>query len=165
MASNNFTGLYDACTLFPMILRDLLVHTAMVELFKGRWTDAIHDEWIGGVVRSRGIEEAKLRRTAELMNIAVPDCLITDYEKVSVDIDLPDEGDRHVIQAAVKGRVDVIVTFNTKDFPKDELLSFGIDVQHPDEFLTCILGLAPPRGLQCGRADEGKLQESGIDPR
>ena len=92
MASNNFTVLYDSCTLFPAILRDLLVRLAMLGLFKGRWTEQIHEEWIRAVIEQRSIDESKLRRTAELMNQAVLDCLITDYESISVNMDLPDAG-------------------------------------------------------------------------
>jgi len=148
MASNSFTVLYDSCTLFPAILRDLLVRLATLGLFKGRWTEEIHDEWIRAVIEERGIDQSQLRRTADLMNKAVLDCLITDYELVTVNFDLPDEGDRHVMQAAVKGRVDVIVTFNKKHFPSDPLGKLGIQVQHPDEFVSFLLGLAPQQVCQ-----------------
>lgn len=36
-----------------------------------------------------------------------------------------------------------MVTFNLKDFPEEELTPYGILAQHPDEFLTCQLDLAP----------------------
>ena len=43
----------------------------------------------------------------------------------------------------MKGRVDVIVTFNKKDFPSNALWKLGIQVQHPDEFVSFLLGLDP----------------------
>jgi hypothetical protein len=52
-----------------------------------------------------------------------------------------------VLAAAIIGRCDVIVTQNLKDFPADALASYGIDVQHPDEFLCNHLHLA--QGVFC----------------
>lgn len=34
-----FTALYDACVLYPAPLRDLLMHVALTDLFRARWTD------------------------------------------------------------------------------------------------------------------------------
>jgi hypothetical protein len=45
------------------------------------------------------------------------------------------------------------VTQNLKDFPDAELAAYGIDVQHPDEFLCNHLHLAP--GVFCGAVQEG----------
>jgi hypothetical protein len=45
------------------------------------------------------------------------------------------------------GRCDVIVTNNLKDFPDSALAAYGIEAQHPDEFLINHLNLAP--GVFC----------------
>jgi len=37
----------------------------------------------------------------------------------------------------------VIVTCNLKDFPEDALRPYGIEAQHPDEFVLNLLDLAP----------------------
>ena len=52
---------------------------------------------------------------------------------------LPDPDDRHGLAAAIRGRVDVIVTRSTKHFPDDALKPFGIVAQHPDEFVVHLL--------------------------
>jgi hypothetical protein len=70
-----------------------------------------------------------------LMNQAVPDCLITDYEDLIDAIELPDRGDRHIVAAAIRGGCNAIITTNLRDFPKGKLLNYGIEVQHPDEFV------------------------------
>jgi len=49
----SFTAIYDACVLYPAPLRDLLMHLALTDLFRAKWTDAIHH---------------------------VLDCLVTSYE-------------------------------------------------------------------------------------
>ncbi|APB34892.1 hypothetical protein GlitD10_2554 [Gloeomargarita lithophora Alchichica-D10] len=53
------------------------------------------------------------------MDRSVPDCLITGYESLIPSIELPDKDDCHVLAAAIRGGVDVIVTFNLKDFPTE----------------------------------------------
>ncbi|HCD4228994.1 TPA: PIN domain-containing protein [Corynebacterium striatum] len=62
---------------------------------------------------------------------------------------MPDPDDAHVLAAAIQGRADVIVTFNVKDFPRDDLHRYGIDVQTPDEFLLNQLDLDPDEVLDC----------------
>jgi hypothetical protein len=43
--------------------------------------------------------------------------------------------DRHVLAAAVVGKVEVLVTNNLKDFPAALLQPFGIKPMSPDDFL------------------------------
>jgi hypothetical protein len=57
--------------------------------------------------------------------------------------DLPDPNDGHVIAAAIRCGADVIVTFNLKHFPKEVLSKYGIDAQHPDEFIAHQFDLEP----------------------
>ena len=76
-----FTALYDACVLYPAPLRDLLMELSGTGLFRARWTDAIHNEWIEGILRNEPHRErAKLERTRDRMNAVVLDCLVTGYE-------------------------------------------------------------------------------------
>jgi hypothetical protein len=75
---SNFTVLYDACVLYPAPLRDLLMHLAITDLYRAKWTDAIHDEWIRNVLANRpDLKPEQLQRTRELMNAHVRDCLVT----------------------------------------------------------------------------------------
>lgn len=140
------TALYDACVLYPAALRDLLMWLALTELFRARWTDAIHEEWIRSVLEDRpDLTRAQLERTRDLMNANVQDCLVTEYEDLIEALTLPDPDDRHVLAAAIRGRADVIVTFNLDDFPPDILQPLGINARHPDDFVIHLLDLAPTR--------------------
>lgn len=85
----------------------------------------------------------KLERTRTLMDKHAVDALVTGYEDLIPDLQLPDQNDKHVLAAAIRGRADVIVTMNLRDFPSDTVGSFGIEVQHPDEFVLQLLDLAP----------------------
>ena len=111
---------------------------AVAGMFRARWTDRIHDEWIRSLLATRtDLNPARLSRTRELMNQAIPDSLVTDYADLIDGLTLPDENDRHVLAAAIKCGAGVIVTSNLQDFPKDYLARFGIDAQHPDDFIAC----------------------------
>lgn len=82
------TAVYDACVLYPAPLRDLLMHLALVDLFRARWTDTIHEEWIGSVLAHRAdLERAALERTRDLMNANVLDCLVNPPKTVDQLLD------------------------------------------------------------------------------
>jgi len=154
----NFTALFDACVLYPAPLRDFLLRLAMTERFRARWTDDIHDEWIRNVRKNRqDLSAEQLDRTRQLMNRAVPDCLVTGYEEFIDGLELPDVDDRHVLAAAIRCHAGVIVTFNLKDFPVRVLDKYGIEAQHPDEFVGHLLDLDP--GAVCYAA---KLQRQSL---
>jgi hypothetical protein len=89
------------------------------------------------------ISREKVERVRDLMNGAVPDCLVTGYEDLIDSLTLPDPDDRHVLAAAIRSGADTIVTFNLSDFPRDTLDRFDIEAQHPDDLLGFLLDLAP----------------------
>jgi hypothetical protein len=77
-----------------------------------------------------------------LMDKHAVDALVTGYEDLIPGLQLPDPNDRHVLAATIHGHADVIVTMNLRDFPSDTIGSFGIEVQHPGEFVLRLLDLA-----------------------
>lgn len=166
----NFVALFDACVLYPAQLRDLLLRVALSDAFKARWTDRIHDEWIGSLLRDRpDITAARLSNTRELMNRAVPDCLVTEYEPFIEQLTLPDPEDRHVLAAAIRCQAGVIVTLNVRDFPGEVAARYGISVQHPDEFLAHLFDLKPAvvctavRGMRAALTNPPKTARELLD--
>ncbi len=140
----SFVAVYDACVLYPAPLRDLLLRLALTDLFRARWTERIHEEWTRSVLKDRpDLSAPQIQRTRELMNLAVPDCLVTGFEGFIENLDLPDPDDRHVLAAAIRCQAGVIVTYNLTDFPQAALASHGIDAQHPDDFVSHLHDLAP----------------------
>jgi predicted nucleic acid-binding protein len=139
----NFVALFDANIFYPATLRDLMLRVAMSDAFRARWSDDIHDEWMRAVLRERPELSERLKRTRELINNAVPDCLVYNYMAHIENIRLPDPNDRHVLAAAIQCQAGVIVTMNTKDFPDAVLHAFGMQAQHPDQFLTHLHDLQP----------------------
>lgn len=140
----NFAALYDACVLYPAPLRDLLMHLALTDLYRAKWTNEIHDEWIRNVLANRNdLTRETLERTRNLMNSHVRDCLVDGYQEIISNLVLPDKNDRHVLAAAIHAKCSIIVTYNIKDFPKNTIDKYGIEVQHPDQFITSLLDLSP----------------------
>jgi PIN domain len=139
-----FTAFYDANVLYPAELRNLLMHLALISLFRAKWPADVHEEWISNLLKRRpDLTRDKLERTRMLMDKHAVDALVTGYEDLIPGLHLPDPDDRHVLAAAIRGHADVIVTVNQRDFPADTLAPFGIEVQHPDEFILHLLDLAP----------------------
>lgn len=61
---SKFAVIFDACVLYPAPLRDLLIQLASVELFRAKWTDAIHEEWISSLLEQRpDLSRESLERT------------------------------------------------------------------------------------------------------
>ena len=140
----DFIVLLDSCVLYPAPLRSLFMYLAVTDLFQARWTLSIHEEWMRSVRNDYpDITQAKLERVRGLMNSHVRNCLVEDYESLIPSLTLPDPDDRHVLAAAIRGGANLIVTFNLRDFPKEVLTPFGIEAQHPDDFVSHLLNQAP----------------------
>lgn len=136
-----YTVIFDACVLYPAPLRDFLLRLSTTGLFSVKWTDQIHDGWTRNLLLARPELKDKLNRTRDLMNRAVPDSLVTGYESLIENLELPDRDDRHVLAAAIRSSAQVVVTFNLKDSPKDALEQYGIEAIHPDAFIEHQLDL------------------------
>lgn len=132
----NFTVFYDACVLYPAPLRDLLMNLAITDMYRAKWTNEIHEEWIASILSNRNDLNRKfLERTRDRMNMSVRDCLVENYEYLIPTLTLPDSDDRHILAAAIHSSSSAIVTFNLKDFPKQAIHQHGIEAQHPDIFI------------------------------
>ncbi len=136
-----FVVVYDACVLYPYSVRDLLVRLAITGLFQAKWTNEILDECFDHLSENRpGLKDALLR-TRQLMNDAVPDAMVTEYEPLVAGVHLPDAKDRHVLAAAIRCGAQVIVTSNLRHFPEGDLSPYDIEAQDPDTFVLHLLSL------------------------
>lgn len=48
-----FVVIYDACVLYPSVVRDVLIRVAMVGTVRARWTEAILDEVFRSIEKNR----------------------------------------------------------------------------------------------------------------
>lgn len=163
--SSHFTVVYDACVLYPAPLRDLLMRLALTDLFRARWSNTIHDEWIRNLLKQRPeLEPAALEKTRTLMNSSVRDSLVEGFEHLIPAIDLPDLDDRHVVAAAIHSGAETIITFNLKDFPADAMQRYNLTAQHPDDFIVDLIDLHPALVLQAVARQRAALKKPPKNP-
>jgi predicted nucleic acid-binding protein len=158
-----FSVIYDACVLYPAPLRDCLLRLALTDLFKARWTDQIHAEWMGALLRDGKFSAEKLAKVRDLMDANVRDAKVEGYESLIEALQLPDPNDRHVLAAAIRCNADAIVTFNLKDFPRDALAPYGIDAIHPDDFIYYQIDMAPARCCSAFKSQRLALNNPSVD--
>jgi len=158
------TAVYDACVLYPALLRDFLMWLGLSGGFRARWSRAIQDEWKRNLLRNRpGLGRSQLDRVSDLMDKAIPDCLVEGYEALIADLNLPDPDDRHVLAAAIHGEASVIVTFNLRDFPSEALAPFEIAALHPDDFILQLLERDATTVISAARHQRAQLMRPPSD--
>jgi predicted nucleic acid-binding protein len=137
-----WVALLDACVLYPMSTRDLLLRGAERYLYQVRWSAEVIAEMRDGLVRDARMSSRKAESLATVMLEAFPEALVGDYEALIPSM-TNNEPDRHVLAAAVAARADVLVTLNVRHFPPESCEPYGLEVQTPDEFLAYSFDLAP----------------------
>lgn len=160
---STFTAIYDANVLYPSTLRSLLLYLALSGLFRARWSEHIHHEWMRNLLANQPhLQPEQLERTRHLMDAHAPGCLVSGYEPLINNLVLPDPNDRHVLAAAIVAQAGVIVTFNLSDFPIDATRPYGIEAQHPDIFIQHLIDLKPQAVLAAAREHRQSLQKPAM---
>ncbi len=150
----------DACVLYPAPLRDLLLSLAAAGIYRAKWSQRIHDEWIGNLLANRpDLDPERLKVTCTQMNIAVPDSIVTGYEDLIESLNLPDPDDRHVLAVAIRSDADTIVTFNQRDFDESELKEYDLYTEHPDEFVSNMIVIHTPSVISAVREMRQRLRK------
>lgn len=132
--------------------------------FRARWSLEIHNELKRNLLKNRpDLSAEQLDRTSELMDQAIPDACVSGYEKLITGLTLPDIDDRDVLAAAIRCNASVIVTFNHKDFPSEALSRYGIEAQHPDEFVDYLFDLDPAAVVSAAQRQRSQLKMPPMD--
>ncbi len=72
------------------------------------------------------------------------------------------EKDRHVAAAAVREKLNIIITFNLKDFKPKDLSKWDIKAWHPQQYLLrCYAG--KPQIVMTKLAEIGQKKEQGLE--
>lgn len=109
---------------------------AQAGLVQAKWTQRILTEMSEALRAKRPDITAEQTENLERLLIrAVRDCVVSGFEPLEAALTLPDEGDRHVLAAAITSGAQTIVTNNLKDFPSDQLQSWNVEARSPDDFL------------------------------
>ncbi len=164
MRHSSFTAIFDACVLYPAPLRDFLMWLGLSGQFRARWSRDIHEEWKRNLLHKRpDLTRLQLDRTSDLMDRAIPDGLVDGYKEIIEGLTLPDPDDRHVLAAAIRCGASVIVTFNQRDFPADALASYGVESQHPDEFVENLFDLDAAAVVAAAQRQRAQLKNPALD--
>lgn len=159
------TVLLDACVLYPAPLRDLLMTLGTHCPIKLRWSALIHDEWMRNLLANRNdLTDAQVERTRSLMDQAIPDALVTDFEPVIDSLVLPDPDDRHVLAAAIQAKADAIVTWNIKDFPAKNLKSHHLVRLNPDAFIMDVITTHEELAIAAIQSMRSRLRHPPVSP-
>lgn len=135
--ADGFCVILDANVLYPNRMRDILLTMVHKGLFRAMWTDEIMDEWSRNVLANHAATEAQIGRTVAIMKDAFEECWVYHHRSLIAGIEgLPDEGDRHVVAAALAAGAQQIVTSNLKDFPAEVLELYELEAIDPDTFLV-----------------------------
>lgn len=161
MNSKKLTAVLDACVLYPAPLRDFLMSCAFYSgIFKARFSNYIHDEWMYNLSKNRtDINYTLLERTKELMN-RLPEGLVENecFDKLIPIVQLPDLNDRHVLALAIFCKANYIVTLNLKDFPANCLSKYNVQPIHPDDFGVLLMDINEQSILHCFNEQLKRLQ-------
>ena len=149
--SIKFTCVLDTNIIHPLFVRDYLFWLADYELFTPKWSIHVFDEWKKLMV-DKGLPLHEIDKRLQRANMAFPDAMVTNYEKIIDGLTLPDPDDRHVLAAAIKTNANIIVTNNLKDFPVDYLGTFGLSAKTADDFITDIIDLNHEKAIEAFRS-------------
>lgn len=135
----------DANVIVSVWAFDVIMCLADARLLEVNWSEEILSEFVKTSERLHGKGLAEGVRQA--LEEDYSEAIVYNWERHIDEIVLPDPDDRHVVAAALKGGCDAIVTFNLKDFPQEELQSFGIRAVSPDDLMMELVHKAPVRVL------------------
>jgi predicted nucleic acid-binding protein len=151
----------DACVLYPSLVRGLLLGAAEAGLFVPLWSGRVLDEWRIAVAAKLGLAAEDEARAAQAeMAVRFPAARVEPAAGAEA-VKLPDPADAHVLEAAVAGRADILLTFNLRDFPRRALARQGVEARHPDGFLWELSSVAP---AATGEVVSAALAGAGIAP-
>ncbi|MEM9436735.1 MAG: PIN domain-containing protein [Pseudomonadota bacterium] len=135
--------LLDACVLYPTVQREVLLKTARAGAYIPLWSDRILEEWRRAAARLGPVAAAQAEGEIAVIRGLWPDASIKPRARDEARLYLPDENDVHVLAAAIAGSAEVLLTENSKDFPRGTLYDEGIRRDTPDHFMASLFVTYP----------------------
>lgn len=159
---NEYAAVLDSNVLVPMPLCDTLLRLAEEPaMYRPLWSNLILQE-VGRVLEHDfGYTQAQVKRRIDAMTTAFPEACVSIPKHLPSSLDgIPDENDRHVLAAAIRGHANAIVTNNVKHFPADFVAQFDMLIQNPDDFLIHQFHLNPQQVLEKLDAQASGIRKS-----
>ena len=143
-------ALLDTCVIYPTVMRQMLLGVAKQGVFTPLWSARIIEEWQRAAVKLGPEGVAQAGAEAAMLAVNWPGAEVSYPPSLEARLWLPDAADVHVLAAAIAGSADVIITLNTKDFPRNLLAEEGLSRSDPDGFLHGIYQAQPEVVAQVG---------------
>jgi len=135
--------LLDANVLANYAVCDLYLRLAeKPRLVLPKWTTQILDEVHKTHVQHLGWEKSLADSFRKAVTESFPEAFISGYEDL-VPLMTNDKKDRHVLAAAIRDKLDIIITFNLKDFKSEDLEKWGVRALHPQDYLITLYSMNP----------------------
>jgi len=160
--------LLDTCVIYPTVMRQMLLGVAKHGVFTPLWSARIIEEWQRAAVKLGPEGVAQAGAEAAMLAANWPAAEVSYPPSLEARLWLPDAADVHVLAAAIAGSADVIITLNTKDFPRNLLAEEGLSRADPDGFLHGIYQAQPEIVAQVGAkvlAEANRLSGKSWDMR
>lgn len=160
--------LLDTCVIYPTVMRQMLLGVAGQGVFTPLWSARIIEEWQRAVVKLGAKGVAQAGAEAAMLAAHWPEAEVTYPRSLEARLWLPDAADVHVLAAAIAGSADMIITLNTKDFPRNLLAEEGLSRSDPDGFLHGVYQAQPDILEQVGAevlAEANRLSGKAWDMR
>lgn len=135
----SFPAFFDTNVLYGALINDFILELADRGLFRPLWSRDVLSELAKNLVKN-GEDDALVHKRVSTMERYFADAMVAGYDDL-VPTMTNHPKDRHVLAAAVRGGAEVLVTFNTRDFPLASVEPFDVEVVHPDDFLLDQLDL------------------------
>ncbi|WP_294623006.1 RSP_2648 family PIN domain-containing protein [uncultured Roseovarius sp.] len=143
-------ALLDTCVIYPTVMRQMLLGVAKQGVFTPLWSARIIEEWQRAAVKLGPEGVAQAGAEAAMLSANWPGAEVSYPPSLEARLWLPDAADVHVLAAAIAGSADMIITLNTKDFPRNILAEEGLSRVDPDGFLHGIYQAQPEAVAQVG---------------
>lgn len=141
----NFVVLVDANILFSRTLRDYILYAADAGSIEVRWSQEILDEMSRNLQENLGIAGVDAARLELLMNDFIEYALVDVHPEALATVEgvEMDANDRHVLAAAITAGADVLLTENTRHFPREWMAEHGIELLSAEQLLIRLVDQHP----------------------
>lgn len=127
-----------------------------------KWSEKILDEVYSTHIKQLGWTTDLANSFQRVLREEFPDAIISGYHEL-IPLMTNDTKDRHVLAAAVREKLDVIVTFNLRDFKTQDLEKWNVKALHPQDHLLTLYSMNPQVVImklnQIARKKQGELED------
>jgi predicted nucleic acid-binding protein len=127
------------------------------------WTQEVFDESRKSLTSRFPDNSVKIKQMFERIMTHFYDGEVRGFESLIGTLGCRDKDDEHVLAGAIHGKANILLTYNTRDFPLK--LSTNLVILHPDIFLISWLEVNPELGVSLLAKWLERFENPPIDAR